>query len=234
MQLIAQNPLVIIDVNPSAHDTLYPPAHTSSPGNLDVPTSRSAGSTPPRHLPETTSLRLQNRLGIASKMPQVLEFAMTTITKRDLVSQIATVTKSQRDIVKLIMQAALDEIVKELCKGNRIEFRDFGVFEPKERPARRAQNPKTRLVQEVGPKRTVRFKAGRLMKDAVAGGVTEVNTLTRRKLQPGASSRAINSASGLPGAVELKLTGRRGNPRRASKPNKPVTDSPSLKLSSGL
>ena len=157
---------------------------------------------------------------------------MTTITKRDLVSQIATVTKSQRDTVKLIMQAALDEIVNELCKGNRIEFRDFGVFEPKERPARRAQNPKTRLVQEVGPKRTVRFKAGRLMKEAVAGGAIEVETLTKRKLQPGAGSRAAHAAT--PGGIELKLTGRRGNPRRAGKPNKPLTDSPSLKLSSGL
>lgn len=159
---------------------------------------------------------------------------MTTITKRDLVSQIATVTKSQRDTVKLIMQAALDEIVKELCKGNRIEFRDFGVFEPRERPARRAQNPKTRLVQEVGAKRTVRFKAGRLMKEAVAGGVIEVETLTKRKLQPGTGSRAAGSASNTVGGIELKLTGRRGNARRTNKLNKPLTETPSLKLFSGL
>jgi nucleoid DNA-binding protein len=167
-------------------------------------------------------------------VPFVREFVMTTITKRDLVSQIAEFTKFPRDTVKWVMQAALDEIVKELCKGNRIEFRDFGVFEPKERRARRAQNPKTKLVQEVGPKRTVRFKAGRLMKEAVAQGSAEVETLTKRKIQPSGTSRKPGSAGGAPGAVELKLTGRRGNPRRVSKPSKPQTETPSLKLSSGL
>ena len=40
------------------------------------------------------------------------------------------------------MQQFLDEIVNELGKGNRLEFRDFGVFETKIRKAQ-AQNPKT-------------------------------------------------------------------------------------------
>jgi len=42
-----------------------------------------------------------------------------------------------------VVQKFLDEVIKELGKGNRLEFRDFGVFETKIRKARRAQNPKT-------------------------------------------------------------------------------------------
>jgi integration host factor subunit beta len=54
-----------------------------------------------------------------------------------------------------------------LGKGNRLEFRDFGVFEVKHRRARKAQNPKTLEPVQVPPKRTVKFKVGRLMKQTL-------------------------------------------------------------------
>ena len=54
-------------------------------------------------------------------------------------------------------------------KGNRFEFRDFGVFETKVRKARKAQNPKTLEPVEVPEKRTVKFKVGRLMKQKLSG-----------------------------------------------------------------
>jgi len=43
----------------------------------------------------------------------------------------------------LSRQSFLDEIISELAEGNRLEFRDFGVFEPREHAPRNAQNPKT-------------------------------------------------------------------------------------------
>ena len=58
--------------------------------------------------------------------------------------------------------------MNELGKGNRLEFRDFGVFETKIRKARKAQNPKTLEPVEVPEKRTVKFKVGRLMKQRLA------------------------------------------------------------------
>lgn len=70
----------------------------------------------------------------------------------------------RRVVVKRIIQKFLDEIVDELGNGNRLEFRDFGVFESKVRAARVAQNPKTLERVEVPSKRTVKFKVGRLMK----------------------------------------------------------------------
>ena len=68
---------------------------------------------------------------------------MATITKKELIDRIADSTNSRRVQVKRIVQQFLDEIVSELGKGNRLEFRDFGVFESKLRKARKAQNPKT-------------------------------------------------------------------------------------------
>ena len=70
--------------------------------------------------------------------------------------------------VKRVIQTFLDQIIAELGDGNRLEFRDFGVFEAKVRAARNAQNPKTLEPVEVPPKRTVRFKVGRLMKQRLS------------------------------------------------------------------
>ncbi|MCE9589018.1 MAG: integration host factor subunit beta [Planctomycetes bacterium] len=89
---------------------------------------------------------------------------MSTITKKELIDQIATASKVKRVVVKRVVQSFLDQIIVELGKGNRLEFRDFGVFEVKQRRARKAQNPKTLAPVQVPPKRTVKFKVGRLMK----------------------------------------------------------------------
>lgn len=93
---------------------------------------------------------------------------MATITKKELIDRIADNTGGRRVQVKRVIQQFLDEIVNELGKGNRLEFRDFGVFETKLRKARKAQNPKTLEPVEVPEKRTVKFKVGRLMKQKLA------------------------------------------------------------------
>lgn len=89
---------------------------------------------------------------------------MATITKKELIDRIAEKSSNKRVVVKRIIQIFLDEIIEELGKGNRLEFRDFGVFENKYRAARVAQNPKTLERVSVPSKRTVKFKVGRLMK----------------------------------------------------------------------
>ncbi len=93
---------------------------------------------------------------------------MATITKKELIDRIADHTDTRRVLVKRIVQQFLDEIVNELGKTNRLEFRDFGVFETKLRKARKAQNPKTLEPVAVPEKRTVKFKVGRLMKQRLA------------------------------------------------------------------
>jgi integration host factor subunit beta len=90
---------------------------------------------------------------------------MATITKKELIDRISEKTQTKRVLVKRITQTLLDEIIAELCKSNRLEFRDFGVFETRTRAARVAQNPKTLERVKVPPKKTVKFKMGRLMRE---------------------------------------------------------------------
>ncbi len=90
---------------------------------------------------------------------------MSTITKRELIDRIAESTQAKRALVKATVQNVLDEIISELAKGNRLEFRDFGIFKPRDCALRTAQNPKTLERIHVPAKRAVRFKMGRLMKE---------------------------------------------------------------------
>ena len=94
---------------------------------------------------------------------------MSTITKKELIDRIAEGTQAKRVVVKRIIQSFLDEVISELANNNRLEFRDFGVFETRTRAARIAQNPKTLERVKVPSKRTVKFKMGRLMKEKLAG-----------------------------------------------------------------
>lgn len=93
---------------------------------------------------------------------------MSTITKKELIDRIADSTQTGPGVVKPVVQSFLDEIVRELVKGNRLEFRDFGVFETRIRAARTARNPKTLEEVQVGQTRVVRFKMGRLMKQRLS------------------------------------------------------------------
>jgi len=94
---------------------------------------------------------------------------MATITKKELVDRMAESTKTKPSTVKAVVQGFLNEITSELAKGNRLEFRDFGVFEVRQAAPRTAQNPKTLEPIEVPAKRVVKFKMGRMMRKKLNG-----------------------------------------------------------------
>jgi integration host factor subunit beta len=92
-----------------------------------------------------------------------------TITKRDLVEKISKETRQTKVSTKITIQLFLEAIRKELENGHRIELRDFGVFEVKDRAARLGRNPRTGDPVEVSARKVVSFKVGRKMKHNVAG-----------------------------------------------------------------
>ncbi|MBI1849344.1 MAG: integration host factor subunit beta [Planctomycetes bacterium] len=94
---------------------------------------------------------------------------MATITKQDLVQRISDRMGEKKVTTKSVIQEFIDEIIEELEKGNRLEFREFGVFELKERAARKARNPQTGDTVYVPSKVVVHFKPGRKMKALVHG-----------------------------------------------------------------
>ena len=98
---------------------------------------------------------------------------MVTVAKKELIERIAKKTQCKNITAKEIVQQFLEEITAELAKDNRLEFRDFGVFEVKERAARTAQNPRILEKIQVPAKRSVKFKMGRIMRERVNDYPTE-------------------------------------------------------------
>ncbi len=123
---------------------------------------------------------------------------MATITKKDLIDRLAETEGCRRVLIKRVIQGFLDAIVEELSNGNRLEFRDFGVFESKIRARRQAQNPKTMDKVDVPSKRTVKFKVGRVMKERLDQSVVDVDEATGLAINasPRRATRKPTSVSG--------------------------------------
>lgn len=96
-----------------------------------------------------------------------------TTTKKELVNRIAEELGEKKVLVKDVIQHFLDAVIDELAAGRRLEFREFGVFEVRERAARVAQNPRTLDKVQVPAKRVVKFKVGRRMRQLVCEGAVE-------------------------------------------------------------
>ncbi|HSW73396.1 MAG TPA: HU family DNA-binding protein [Chlamydiales bacterium] len=93
---------------------------------------------------------------------------MTTITKKKLIQQISQNRNLHPNDVRNVIQAFLDAMTDSLSIGDRLEFRDFGVFEVVERKQKIGRNPKNAAVPIVIPaRRAVKFTPGKKMKKMI-------------------------------------------------------------------
>jgi len=125
---------------------------------------------------------------------------MRTVTKKELADRIADATKAKRTLVRAIVQQFLDEIIVELAKGNRLEFRNFGVFEVRTRKPRVAQNPRTLERVPVPVKSTVKFKVGRRMKESVQNVASGASAAESEPVELDVRSPAASQAPPTTGA----------------------------------
>lgn len=93
-----------------------------------------------------------------------------SVTKRELVTEVAERLSFTQGEVADITQALLDTIVEFMAKGYRLEIRNFGVFEVKARDARVGRNPRTGQEVPIEGKRVASFKAGKALKQYVQTG----------------------------------------------------------------
>lgn len=88
-----------------------------------------------------------------------------TLTKRDLVVRISSETGLIQQQVLDVLQKTLDYIAEALAKGDKVELRNFGVFEVKVRKARIGRNPNAPETDVPIPERAVvKFKPGKEMR----------------------------------------------------------------------
>ena len=91
-----------------------------------------------------------------------------TLTKRDLVIRISEDTGLIQQQVLDVVQKTLDYIAESLARGDKVELRNFGVFEVKVRKARVGRNPNAPAKDVPIPQRSVvKFKPGKEMRAEV-------------------------------------------------------------------
>ena len=93
---------------------------------------------------------------------------MATITKKKLIQVISQERNIHPNDVRNVIQSFLDKMTNYLAQGDRLEFRDFGVFEIVERKQKVGRNPKNAAVPIVIPARqAVKFTPGKKMKKQI-------------------------------------------------------------------
>ena len=96
---------------------------------------------------------------------------MATITKKKLIQVISQRKRVHPNDVRNVIQEFLDVMTEFLSHGDRLEFRDFGVFEIVERRQKIGRNPKNAGVAIVIPARpAVKFTPGKKMKKLIEDG----------------------------------------------------------------
>jgi len=89
------------------------------------------------------------------------------VTKKDIVRTIAEQLDLPQLRTKELVQRTFDALIDALVREGRIELRNFGVFQIKQRDARMARNPRTGEKVPVQAKCVVSFKPGKEMEAKV-------------------------------------------------------------------
>lgn len=92
----------------------------------------------------------------------------STMTKKKLINSISQEKGIHPNDVRHVIQAFLDKMTDCLSDGDRLEFRDFGVFEVVERKQKIGRNPKKAAEPIVIPARNaVKFTPGKKMRKRI-------------------------------------------------------------------
>ena len=90
------------------------------------------------------------------------------MTKKEIVRVISELTGQTQTVVREIVQRTFDSILESLAKGERVELRNFGVFDVKRAAGRKGRNISTGEEVMVPPKFKVSFKPSKEMEQRVA------------------------------------------------------------------
>ena len=87
------------------------------------------------------------------------------MNQTELVAAMAEQTNLSKKDAEAALKAFIDVVSEELKKGEKVQLVGFGTFEVSERAAREGRNPQTGETMEIKASKTLKFKAGKALKD---------------------------------------------------------------------
>ena len=91
------------------------------------------------------------------------------MNKTELAAIVAEKTDIQKKDSEKLVSAVFEAMTEALKNGEQIRLIGFGSFQVKERAAHIGRNPSSGEEIEIPASRTVQFKTGKLLKDAIEG-----------------------------------------------------------------
>jgi DNA-binding protein HU-beta len=92
------------------------------------------------------------------------------LNKKELIDSVASATGESKRTVNDVLDETIDQIQRQVKKGERVALPGFGVFSRRQRAARTARNPRTGEEIKVKASKVPAFKPGAGFKDFVSGG----------------------------------------------------------------
>ena len=90
-----------------------------------------------------------------------------TMNKTELISAMAEKAGLTKVDAHKALDAFIEATVENMKKGEKVTIPGFGTFSVTERAARTGINPSTKQPIEIPASKSVSFKAGKLLKDAI-------------------------------------------------------------------
>lgn len=89
------------------------------------------------------------------------------MNKTEFVAAVAETANASKTATAQIVNAALAVVAKALKKGQSVQLTGFGTFSVAKRAARKGHNPATGKEIKIAASKAPKFKAGKVLKDAV-------------------------------------------------------------------
>jgi integration host factor subunit beta len=132
------------------------------------------------------------------------------VTKKEIVRDICDRANKEKLMkgsltqlaTKEIVQWTFEAIIDTLVKEGRIELRNFGVFEVKQRKPRKARNPRTGDRVDVAAKNVVTFQPGKTMEKRVREEAKPVEPKKKSKKKLKSDGAVIAKPNEKPEAAE--------------------------------
>ncbi len=94
-------------------------------------------------------------------------YFMETISKKQLVDQIAEKTDATKSDINKVLDAYIETVKSNVAEGNKVQMVGFGAFELRHRAARKGRNPQTGKEIEIAATNVPAFKPGKTFKAEV-------------------------------------------------------------------
>jgi DNA-binding protein HU-beta len=90
-----------------------------------------------------------------------------TVTLKNIGAELAEKQEMSKKQMNEILDQLVEQLVKNLKKGNRVRLAGLGILQVKKRAARMGRNPATGETIKIPAKKKIAFRAAKELKEAV-------------------------------------------------------------------